>query len=479
MWWRSLESPGGASLAQEVLNTPPTEEAPVTKFLLFAACIIPFASALSLPSCKDSEGPEVVFEDQSELFPGFEFSTGLQPEGSPVQASFTVSAKGANTLRAVAVPSGSESSPMLSGVPTTGSIAIDGSFALVGELKIDVSGLPSYDGPIPGIDNVVIDFSGSAAFDPFAIGTSVSARADIPASRLPGIPLPGGIPGQLVLEIVEGSFVEVGFAGTCAGIDGMQASYAGTIARSGSLVIKPVVEVEVPIAGTQTFEIPQFTVDLALGSSDVRMTADVSEFGDQPEDGDHLEGSCEPTSDGAGGAGGNGEAGSDGTGGTGSGPMGGSGGSQPPQTQTVCLDQGVTVKNLLLTEGDAEFGGNGPQVTTSVSLTAMPGVVMIEACVEMRETVSNWTTGTGCETLFVDVENAGLVGDPWYLAQYTDTDTAYDDVLAEAVNIQGTSNLVTALSCMGDTAGNDICSATDGGCSLCSFSIGCFTIAKP
>ena len=451
----------------------------MTKFILVAAFVFPLAAAYSLQACSDAaDGPQVIFEDESELFPGFEFSTGLQPEGSPVQASFTVSATGANKLRAVAVPSGSESSPVLSGLPTNGSIAIDGHFALVGELKIDVSGLPSYEGPIPGIENVVIDFSGSTTFDPFAIGTSVSARADIPPSRLPGIPLPGGIPGQLVIEIAEGSFVEVGFAGTCAGIDGAEASYSGTMARSGSLVLKPLIEIEVPLAGTQTFEIPSFTVDLALGSSDIRMTADVSEFGDKPESGDHVEGSCEPTTSGAGGDGAGGEVGYGGAPDAGTGATDG-GGGQPARTQTICVDQGVTVGDLVLTEGDAEFGSNGPHVTATVALTAMPGVVVIDSCVEMRETVSNWTTGSRCETLFVEVENAGLIGNPGYAAQYTDTDDAYDDVIAEAESIQGTTNLVTALFCMGDTAGNDICSATDGSCSLCSFSLGCFTIAKP
>ena len=168
----------------------------MSKSILFTP-LVPLIVWLVATSCKsDADAPQVTFEDQSELFPGFEFSTGLQPAGSPVQASFAVTAKGTSTLRAVAAPHGSESSPMLTGLPTTGWIAIDGGFALTGELKIDVSGLPSYEGPIPGIENVSIPFSGSATFDPFAIGTTVSARADIPASRLPGIPLPGGIPGN-------------------------------------------------------------------------------------------------------------------------------------------------------------------------------------------------------------------------------------------------------------------------------------------
>ena len=436
---------------------------------------------LLTPACEEEAAPvEITFEGESELFPGFEFSTGLQPDGSPVQASFTLSAKGATKLHALAAPSGSESAPVLTGLPGTSSVTIEGGFALVGQLKIDVDGLPSYDGPIPGIDNVDIPFVGSTAFDPFAIGASVSTRADIPPSRLPGIPLPGGIPGQLVLEIEEGSFVEVGFSGTCAGIDGTQATYSGTIERGGTLVITPLIEIEVPIAGTKTFEIPSFTVDLALGSSDLHASAEVSEFGDEPESGDRVEGSCKPTTEsGAGGAGGGtAEGGTSSVGG--SSGIGGGGEGGGPVTETICLDQIITVGDLVLTEGDAEFNGNGPSVITSVSVTAAPHEVTFVLCVDMKETASDWTTGAVCVQTTAPVENAGLVADPSYFyAQYIDTDSTWDDVLLEAASIDGTPDLVKGLWCMGDTSGDDVCAALDGSCSKCDFQLGCFTIVKP
>jgi len=438
---------------------------------------------LLTPACEEEEAAapvEITFDGESELFPGFEFSTGLQPDGSPVQASFTLSAKGATKLHASAAPSGDESSAVLTGLPGTSSVTIEGGFALVGQLKIDVDGLPSYDGPIPGIDNVEIPFVGSTAFDPFAIGASVPARADIPPSRLPGIPLPGGIPGQLVLEIVEGSFVEVGFSGTCAGIDGTQATYSGTIERGGTLVITPLIEIEVPIVGTKTFEIPTFTVDLALGSSDVNMTAEVSEFGAEPESGDRVEGSCEPTTEnGAGGAGGGtAEGGTSSVGG--SSGVGGGGAGGGPLTETVCLDQIITVGDLVLMQGDAEFDGNGPSVTTTVGVTAAPHEVTLLLCADMSETASNWSAGHRCVEIITPVENAGLVAEPSnFYAHYTDTDSAEDAVMLEADMIEGTPDLVKGLWCMGDTSGDDVCAALDGSCSKCDFLLGCFTIVKP
>jgi hypothetical protein len=250
-------------------------------------------TALLAAACGEEEstagaGAQIALAGESELFPNLEYSTGLQPPGSPVQASFTVTAKGAAKVNATAVAT----EGALIGLPGTGKVAIDGGFALVGQLKVDVSGLPPYDGPIPGIENVQIPIVGETAFDPFAIGKPVTTRADIPASRLPGIPLPGGIPGQLVIEVAEGSFVEIAFAGTCAGSDGSEANYAGSIDRGGSLVLRPLIEIEVPVLGTKTFEIPSITVDLALGSSDVHMSAPVTEEADPAPEGDRAEGAC-------------------------------------------------------------------------------------------------------------------------------------------------------------------------------------------
>jgi hypothetical protein len=184
--------------------------------------------------------------------------------------------------------------------------------------------------------------------------------------------------------------------------------------------------------------------------------------------------------DGAGGAatgqGGSGQVA--GVGGAAGGGFGGFGGS-PSTTQTVCANKSLTVGDLTLTDGDAEFNGHGPVVTTSVDVTRTAGSVVFEACVEMKETVSDWTTGTGCEKHTVNVANAGIVGSPAFFARYTDSDHEIDDVLSEADTLQNSGNLVINAQCLGDTDGNDICSSTTGGCSMCLFGLGCVQINKP
>jgi hypothetical protein len=316
------------------------------RFAIFALVLIPVLAA-ALPGCGDDEAgspaPPLTLTGETELLPGLDYSTGLQPPGSPVQASFSVSAGGVARLSAEAVASGSESSPTLTGTPGTGTLAIEGGFVLAGQLEVDISGLPSYSGPIPGIENTEIVIAGEAPFDPFSIGGSVPARADIPPSELPGIPLPGGIPGQLVITIAEGSFLELGFSPTCAGIDGGEASYSGSVVRSGSLVLAPVIEVEVPIVGTKTFEIPSFTVDLALGESPIVASAKVDGYGGKPSTGDHQSGSCMSAGVGGAGQGGAGQGvGGAGVGGAGVGGMGsggsGTGGSGGGPTASITID---------------------------------------------------------------------------------------------------------------------------------------------
>lgn len=252
------------------------------------------AGALSA-SCKDASTPtsvvELTFEGQAELFPGLKFSTGLLPEGSPVQASFTVSAHGTGAVVAAAAPSGSEAAPVLTGLPGRGTLTIDGSFALLGRLKVDITGLPSYDGAIPGLDDITIPVEGAAVFDPFALAMSAEVRAEIPATRLPEIPLTGGIPGRLVLEIGAGSYMQLALTGICAGIEGTRADYSGRIERSGTLEIRPSVEIEVPLVGEKVFDIPSFSVDLELGETIVDMSAVVDAFGAQPE-GEVANGPC-------------------------------------------------------------------------------------------------------------------------------------------------------------------------------------------
>ncbi len=298
--------------------------------------VVAFTAACDDP---DPDAGKITFEQSSDLFPGLSYDTGLVPEGSPVRASFAISASGAAKVTAGAVVSGSEDAPALTGVIGGGALSISGGFAMKGSLVVDMDGLPSYDGPIPGLDDVSIPVEQSATFDPFAIGKDVTVRADIPPSELPAIPLPGGIPGSLVLAIGEGSYVEVTSNGTSACVSPGKAGYQVALARAGKLVIEPSIQIEVPFVGTQTFDIPSFEVPLDLGTTDLPMSATFDGLGSPPEAGDTITAACDGSiSQGGGDQGGGGQGGAgQGGGGTGGGPISsGTGGGVPCQSATDC-----------------------------------------------------------------------------------------------------------------------------------------------
>src|SRR4051812_19446901 len=149
--------------------------------MLGAACGGGDTSTGSTSEATGPTGPiEITFDGESDLFPSLNYSTGLLPPSSPVQASFTVTAKGAQKVHAIASPGGSKDAPTLTGLPGKGTISLDGGFFLVGQLKVDIKGLPSYDGPIPGIENVEISIKGESTFDPFSIEKAVKVHADVP-----------------------------------------------------------------------------------------------------------------------------------------------------------------------------------------------------------------------------------------------------------------------------------------------------------
>ncbi len=265
-------------------------------------------------ACKSTPGTgsgtqAVTFHGTTPLFAKFGYDTGLVPAASPVQVEFAISAGGEADVDASGKSGGSGSALTVYGTPGSGKLTLSGKFALTGKLKADVTGLTSYDGPLPGLDNVDIEFNQSTPFDPFLIGKKAHVDAAIPAAMLPSSPLPGGIPGTLVLSIEDGSVMSADFSGVCAAFDGKNAHYTGSVTTSGTLKIKPSVVISIPIVGMKSFDIPDISVPIPASTSPVDLGSPAAAEGaDSTPTGDAAkQGTCAPVmATGTGGAGGSG-----------------------------------------------------------------------------------------------------------------------------------------------------------------------------
>ncbi len=351
---------------------------------------------LAAAGCDDDPAPALVLTAQDPLFSGFSYDTGLVPADGPVQASFSVVANGNAQLSVEAVASGDADSPTLTGIAGTGDFGLSGSFGLEGRLVVDISGLPSYDGPIPGIENVAIEFGNNTPFDPFSIDATVETRAEIPATTLPEIPLPGGIPGSLILEVAEGSHVAATLTGVSACVGGDEARYETSLSRTGLLVIHPSVAVEVPLLGTQTFDIPAVEVPLSLGESTVVATSAVGEFGGQPDAGDHQSGKCGGSTAGAGGGAEAGGAGGSAQGGSAQGGSSEGGGSGTTCTSADDCD------GLPCVEGTCSQGGGLCESGTSFGDMELDQCVSSFCCSELETCTFAYDDIAGCNACIMD-----------------------------------------------------------------------------
>lgn len=223
---------------------------------------------LSLTACSDdgSSDGSLAFRGEEAFLQGFDYDTGLVPDGSPAQVRVVATGSGGVTVSARGTANGG----MLTPVPGSGSVEISGAIALRVFAKIDAGGIR--------FDDMVHETSyaipvTAAAFDPFLVGASpVEARADLPATELARVPIPSVPGGTLVLNLT-GGFVSAGFEGTCATVAGSEAQYLGSLALAGELDLSATIEVEVPIVGTQTFgpfattvPIPALDRELDLGT---------------------------------------------------------------------------------------------------------------------------------------------------------------------------------------------------------------------
>jgi hypothetical protein len=346
---------------------------------------LPSLSLVLAAACSSASGDEGSnrphFHGESDVLPGFSGDTGLQPKGSDVQAQFVVSASGKVTADADATSGGSGSALIVVGTAGSGKLVVDGHFTLTGKLSIHITGLPGYDGPIPNLDGVDLKFGGTASFDPFLLGgKQASVVADIPETKLPDIPLPGGLTGKLVVTVVSGSTVTSTFHGVCAGVADSKVQYLGATSTSGKLLLKPTIVIKIPIKGDKSFDLPVVTVpiparDVAMDLGTVAVLA-----GEAPVAGDASSTAT------AGACGGDGDGGIDGGGIDGATDSGTADGDPDTAHDTLGPDGGGS-------DSKAD-GGGGSAVTCGGAPCSAPSHY---CCVHADRSESCNATGTTCD----------------------------------------------------------------------------------
>lgn len=132
----------------------------------------------------------------------------------------------------------------------------------------------------------------------------------------------------------------------------------------------------------------------------------------------------------------------------------------------------LSIHPLRLIEGDSEFNGHGPDVTVTVNFYRSTTYIRATAQVYMRETVSDWTTGTSApafgglpDAFRYTVSNSSFrtpsgvllsSGSVGAVIRYRDTNHGCDDASAAGVSGTGAS-YIRSVTCVGDTDGSDIC----------------------
>lgn len=212
-------------------------------------------------------------DGEAPVFPGFSYDTGLMPSAGPAQASFKASIGGA--LRATTRARLADGKAV--GVKGSGKLAIDLHAKLAGRLKV-TSTLKSYDGEIPGLDDVDIAAVAEASFDPFLVdGQSVEAIANVPEAKLPDVPL-GSVPGHLELTVKSGSTVTAKLAGSCLSGADSKVAFTGATTMSGKIVLEAKLVLDLPRPLNEAVTLPLITIDLpetkgALASTSAAVSA--------------------------------------------------------------------------------------------------------------------------------------------------------------------------------------------------------------
>ncbi len=232
---------------------------------------IPALALLAAALACTDENPNIAdlaFQGEQQALPGFSHDTGFQPAGGPIQVRFVVTNKG----KLVGHARGSISDTGLVGIAGTGSYILDTRVSIKAYLKLNLAG-KKFNGPLPHAPAMELDFTNKASFDPFLIGQRVTAKHSFPDTRLATVNLAGaltmlpGIKGDLVVSAA--GTVTSDFTGACARVSGDLAQYTANTATSGSLTLKPSVEVRLPLGVSK--KLAPFEIKVPLPTSTAAM----------------------------------------------------------------------------------------------------------------------------------------------------------------------------------------------------------------
>jgi hypothetical protein len=116
----------------------------------------------------NSEPTDISFAGEQAAIPDYSYDTGWLPEGSPIQVKLLFNTAGKLTAVADAIVGGTSDAPILSGKTGTGLFKMSVLFQFQVLLKADVS-VVQYEGPVDENADIVFEFGGEAAFDPFLL----------------------------------------------------------------------------------------------------------------------------------------------------------------------------------------------------------------------------------------------------------------------------------------------------------------------
>lgn len=237
-------------------------------------------AALALGACTATETGEgssdvasgLALKGEAPMFPGFAHDTGLLPKVGPAQVSFKASVAGALRMSGDAHAVGGK----LEGNAGTGKLAIDLHAKLEGHLKV-TSTFKSYEGAIPGLENLDIAATAEAPFDPFLLGEGeeVEAIANVPETKLPDVPL-SGVPGHLELTVKKGTTIKAKLHGTCLRGAESSASFTGATTTSGTLVLQARLVLDLPAPLDKAIDLPELSIALPEAKGSLEATGDAA-----------------------------------------------------------------------------------------------------------------------------------------------------------------------------------------------------------